>query len=123
MLSILCGFLARQWIFVSVVVTLILGIPLLMAILLIRGGHGPHHPESVAVANLRTINTAEVTYLSSSGGNFGDLQALVAAGLLDDTFIGTAAHPKARPIYNITATGSDYTATAEPAMRGLQRRC
>ena len=46
--------------------------------------------ESAAVANLRTINTAEVTYLSSSGGNYGDLPALVAAGLLDDTFIGTA---------------------------------
>ena len=46
--------------------------------------------ESAAVANLRTINTAEVTYLSSSGGNYGDLTALVAAGLLDDTFIGTA---------------------------------
>src|SRR5262245_11163751 len=27
--------------------------------------------ESAAVANLRTINTAEVTYLSSSAGKFG----------------------------------------------------
>ena len=71
--------------------------------------------ESAAVANLRTINTAEVTYLSSSGGNFGDLGALVAAGLLDDTFIGTAARPKAGYVYNITATNADYTATADPA--------
>ena len=31
--------------------------------------------ESAAVANLRTINTAEVTYLSSSGGNYGDIPA------------------------------------------------
>ena len=71
--------------------------------------------ESAAVANLRTINTAEVTYLSSSGGNYGDLNALVSAGLLDDTFIGTATRPKAGYIYSLTATGSDYTAFAEPA--------
>ena len=32
--------------------------------------------ESAAVANLRTINTAEVTYLSSSGGNYGDLHCI-----------------------------------------------
>ena len=106
-------------------------------IVLARGGNcsylvlGSHsHPvvqtrqasnESAAVANLRTINTAEVTYLSSSGGNFGDLPALVAAGLLDDTFIGTATHPKAGYIYNITATGSDYTATADPASTNAGR--
>ena len=77
--------------------------------------------ESAAVANLRTINTAEVTYLSSSGGNYGDLPALVAAGLLDDTFIGTATYPKAGYIYNITTTGSDYTATADPASTNTGR--
>ena len=55
--------------------------------------------ESAAVANLRTINTAEVTYLSSSGGNYGDLPALISAGLLDDTFIGTAR--KAGYIYTV----------------------
>jgi|SRR6187200_1930159 len=77
--------------------------------------------ESAAVANLRTINTAEVTYLSSSGGNYGDLAALVGAGLLDDTFIGTATRPKAGYVYNITATGSDYTATADPASTNTGR--
>ena len=77
--------------------------------------------ESAAVANLRTINTAEVTYLSSSGGNYGDLTALVGAGLLDDTFIGTATRPKAGYVYNITATGSDYTATADPASTNTGR--
>jgi hypothetical protein len=83
--------------------------------------HRPNSNEHAAVANLRTINTAEVTYLSSSGGNFGDLPALVAAGLLDDTFIGTATHPKAGYIYNITTTGSDYTATADPASTNTGR--
>ena len=77
--------------------------------------------ESAAVANLRTINTAEVTYLSSSGGNYGDLAALVSAGLLDDTFIGTATRPKAGYIYTVTATGSDYTATADPASTNTGR--
>src|SRR3954468_4773660 len=39
--------------------------------------------ESAAVANLRTINTAQVTYLSSSGGNYGAISNLMTAGLLD----------------------------------------
>jgi len=111
-LSIVWAILNRQWIFVSVVLTTIAGFVGLG--ILLRLPHGPR-PEAAAVANLRTINTAEVTYLSSSGGNYGDLPALVAAGLLDDTFIGTATHPKAGYIYNITTTGSDYTATADPA--------
>jgi prepilin-type N-terminal cleavage/methylation domain-containing protein len=69
--------------------------------------------ESAAVANLRTVNTAEVTYLSSSGGAFGAMADLIAAKLLDDTFTGT----KAGYNYSITldATFSDYTAEAVPA--------
>jgi len=65
--------------------------------------------ESAAVANLRTINTAEVTYLSSSGGSYGDLPALVAAGLLDNTFTTGA---KAGYNFTVDATGADYTARA-----------
>jgi len=68
--------------------------------------------ESAAVANLRTINTAEVTYLSSSGGNYGDLPALVSAGLLDNTFVSGA---KAGYNFTVAASGSDYTADANPA--------
>ena len=117
-LSIVWAILNRQWIFVSVVLTTIAGFVGLG--ILLRLPHGPNH-EAAAVANLRTINTAEVTYLSSSGGNYGDLPALVAAGLLDDTFIGTATRPKAGYIYNITTTGSDYTATADPASKNVGR--
>src|SRR5947199_1192306 len=47
--------------------------------------------ESSAVANLRTINTAEVTYLSSAGGNFGDVTNLIAAGLIDSRFTGAVS--------------------------------
>jgi hypothetical protein len=68
--------------------------------------------ESCAVANLRTINTAEVTYLSSSG-TYGSMTDLIAAKLVDDTFTGT----KAGYNYSITlgATDSGYTAEAVPA--------
>src|SRR4026209_1786968 len=69
--------------------------------------------ESAPVANLRTINTAEVTYLSSSGGSYGTMEDLIAARLLDDTFTGTKAGYR----YTITldATSSGYTAEALPA--------
>src|SRR5262245_8119558 len=43
--------------------------------------------ESSAVAQIRTINTAEVTYLSSAAGNYGSIPELVTAGLLDNRFI------------------------------------
>ena len=66
--------------------------------------------ESAAVANLRTINTAEVTYLSSSGGNYGKVDDLVHAGLLDSTFEGV----KAGYSFTVYASGSDYTAEALP---------
>src|SRR5438552_5387513 len=75
--------------------------------------------ESAAVANLRTVNTAQVTYLSSSGGNFGTLAGLVAAGLLDSTF--TAGAPKAGYNFSVVASGSNYTATATPASTNTGR--
>jgi hypothetical protein len=69
--------------------------------------------ESAAVANLRTINTAQVTYLSSSAGSYGTITDLIDAKLLDDTFSST----KAGYNYSITlnATGQEYTAEAVPA--------
>ena len=68
--------------------------------------------ESAAVAELRTINTAQITYLSSSQGNYGNVTQLVSAGLLDSRFTGVMSG------YNFTidnGTGADYTATATPA--------
>jgi type IV pilus assembly protein PilA len=67
--------------------------------------------ESSAVANLRTINTAEVTYLSSNSGNYGSLPELVTAGLVDTRFGGAAVSGYS---YTVTASGSDYTANAVP---------
>lgn len=68
--------------------------------------------ESPTVANLRTINTAEVTYQSSSGGSYGTMTDLITAGLLDDTF----ARTKSGYDYTITLDelGSGYTAEAVP---------
>jgi len=73
--------------------------------------------ESSAVANLRTINTAQVTYLSSAGGNFGTITNLVAAGLVDSRFGGTVSGY----VYTVTTSGADYTADAVPASSNTGR--
>src|SRR5580765_1824922 len=66
--------------------------------------------ESAAVAQIRTINTAEVTYLSSNQGSFGTIPQLVTQGLLDSRFLGSVSG------YNFTvvASGPNYTANADP---------
>jgi prepilin-type N-terminal cleavage/methylation domain-containing protein len=68
--------------------------------------------ESAAVASVRTITTAEVTYLSSSGGRYGGLTALQSAGLLDNSFPNKGGY-----VYAITVptAGTDYTIWATPA--------
>jgi hypothetical protein len=70
--------------------------------------------ESAAVANLRTINTAQVTYLAVSNGNYGTMQNLVDSGLLDESFLGV----KAGYSFGIVASGAFYAATAVPAASG-----
>ena len=73
--------------------------------------------ESAAVANLRTINTAQVTYKSmllSDGtpatGTYGTMDDLIDARVLDDTFAGT----KAGYNYSIRVDAAGYTAIALP---------
>ena len=66
--------------------------------------------ESSAVANTRTINTAEVTYLSSAGGNYGNVSNLIAAGLIDSRFNNAVSGYS----FTVTASGPDYTANAFP---------
>src|SRR5215210_3927845 len=68
--------------------------------------------ESAAVANLRTVNTAEVTYLSSSGGVYGALTDLQTAGLIDTSFSNTAG--KSGYTYSVAVATGLYTATATP---------
>ena len=73
--------------------------------------------ESSAVAQIRTINTAEVTYLSSAGGNYGSIPELITAGLLDSRFSGSVSG------YNflVTASGTEYTASATPTSTNAGR--
>ena len=66
--------------------------------------------ESSAVSQLRTINTAEVTYLSSNAGNYGSVPELITAGLLDSRFSAAVSGYS----FTVTATGADYTAAAYP---------
>src|SRR5262245_8623958 len=66
--------------------------------------------ESHAVANLRTVNTAEVQYISSHNGEYGDVSQLITAGLLDERYnIVSAGY-----LFDIAVAGNhlDYTATA-----------
>jgi hypothetical protein len=68
--------------------------------------------ESAARAQLRTINTEEVTYLSSTGGKYGTIQDLISAGLLDpryaDEIDGYSYEVQVRE------QGKNYSATATP---------
>src|SRR5436853_4411399 len=73
--------------------------------------------ESSAVAQLRTINTAEVTYLSSNQGAYGSLPQLITQGLIDSRFAGSVSGYN----YSVTASGSDYTATATPTSTNAGR--
>ena len=66
--------------------------------------------ESHAVANLRTLNTAEVQYISTHQV-FGTLPNLVTSGLVDSRYVSGSAGYNFR--VDITGTPVDYTAIAE----------
>jgi type IV pilus assembly protein PilA len=73
--------------------------------------------ESSAVAQLRTINTAEVTYLSSNQGSYGSLPMLITQGLLDARFAGSVSGYN----YDVQASSTDYTASATPTSTNAGR--
>src|SRR5215470_1468488 len=73
--------------------------------------------ESSAVAQLRTINTAEVTYLSSNQGAYGTVAQLISQGLIDGRFTGSVSGYT----YTATASGTDYTASASPTSANAGR--
>jgi len=64
--------------------------------------------ESSAVAQLRTFNTAEVTYIASNAGAYGDIPSLITQGLLDARFSGSMSGYN----FTVTVTTGDYTALA-----------
>jgi type IV pilus assembly protein PilA len=66
--------------------------------------------EAHAVANLRTLNTGEVSYLSNSSGQYGGIPDLISGGLLDFRYAQSSSG------YNfdvqLTPDSLNYTATA-----------
>jgi hypothetical protein len=66
---------------------------------------------------LRTINTAEVTYLSSNAGAYGSIPQLITQGLLDNRFSGSVSGYS----FTVTASSTDYTATATPTTANAGR--
>ena len=64
--------------------------------------------ESSAVANLRTINTAEVT-CQLSNGDYGTIEQLSTSGLVDSRFTSVVGGYH----FRVTVRGTDYTATAD----------
>jgi prepilin-type N-terminal cleavage/methylation domain-containing protein len=67
--------------------------------------------ESAAVANLRTISTAEATYILSSSGNYGSLPELITAGLMDSRFTGSVSGY----LYDLTTYVGGFSAAATPS--------
>jgi type II secretory pathway pseudopilin PulG len=75
--------------------------------------------ESAAVAQLRTINTAEVTHLASKAGSYGTLSELVSEGLLDPRFETTVFGYEFS--VTLSKSKSDYLATATPTSTNAGR--
>jgi len=73
--------------------------------------------ESSAVAQVRTVNTAEITYLSSNQGSYGQIPELITQGLLDTRFSGSVSGYS----FTVTASGSDYTVDAIPTSTNAGR--
>jgi prepilin-type N-terminal cleavage/methylation domain-containing protein len=63
--------------------------------------------ETSAVANMRTLNTAQVSYSSSNAGVYGDISDLVAAAVTDSRFTGTVSGYGYT--IDISGTGLEYT--------------
>jgi prepilin-type N-terminal cleavage/methylation domain-containing protein len=64
--------------------------------------------EAAAIAQLRTINSAEVTYIGTNQGSYGDIPSLISQGLLDARFAGSISGYT----FNIAVSGNIYTANA-----------
>ena len=75
--------------------------------------------EASAISSLRTIHSAEVTYLATLGNNsvYSDLTGLSGAQLLDPTFTGASFTKSGYTIAeSVVATTFDgYCASAEPS--------
>src|SRR5438874_7550610 len=73
--------------------------------------------ESSAVAQVRTVNTAEITYLSSNQGSYGNIAQLITQGLLDTRFSVSVSGYS----FTVTASCSDYNVDAIPTSTNAGR--
>ena len=92
-----------------VVVAIILIIATIAVPALLRSRQSAN--ESSAVANLRTIGSAEGTFILSSSGNYATLTQLITAGLMDARFASSVSGYQ----YTVTPFTGGYTAEAMPA--------
>ena len=70
-----------------IVVAIILIIATIAIPSLMRSRQVAH--ETSAVANLKTLNTAQISYTTLSGGTYGTMGDLIGAALIDSRFNGT----------------------------------
>jgi len=64
--------------------------------------------ETSAVANLRTLNTAQVSYSSANGGNYGTMTDLVAGRLADSRFTAGSVSGYSYTV-DLSGNSLDYT--------------
>ena len=96
-----------------IVVAIILIIATIAMPSLLRSRQAAH--EAAAVATLRTINTAEVTYLTTAQGKYGSMANLISNGLLPSNF---TTGPVSGYNFTVTldaTTQTDFTVNADPA--------
>jgi len=72
-----------------IVVAIILIIATIAIPSLIRSRQVAH--ETSAVANLKTLNTAQISYTAVSGGTYGTMTDLIGNALIDSRFTGTVS--------------------------------
>ncbi len=67
--------------------------------------------EAAAVATLKTISTAEISYTTANSGTFGNISDLVAAGLLPSSLTGSSVNGYHYSI-DMASNFRDYTVWA-----------
>jgi type IV pilus assembly protein PilA len=80
--------------------------------------------ESAAIGSLRTIGSAQATYLSTQGNNTNyatNLPALLTAGLIDNALGASATPTKSGYTFGMTGASGAFTATASPSGNGGTR--
>ena len=112
-----------------IVVAIILIIATIAIPSLMRSRQVAH--ETSAVANLKTLNTAQISYTTVSGGTYGNMSDLIGAALIDSRFSGTISGYRyyfdlAPNLRNFTAFGEavstndgryDYTTAPDYVIR------